>query len=104
MNVSGILVVVPPERLAMATEELSRLDGIDVHHCDAASGRIVVTQEAETIHAEVDGLKRIKALPYVILAEMAYHCFEEDSDITGAIPPELDELEGVNQVPPFLNK
>ncbi|MGD2056732.1 MAG: chaperone NapD [Gammaproteobacteria bacterium] len=104
MNVSGILVVVRPERVAAATDELARLDGIDVHHCDAASGRIVITQEAETIQAEVDGLKRIKALPYVILAEMAYHCFEEDRDITDVIPQELDELEGMNPVPPFLQE
>ena len=104
MNVSGILVVVRPERVAAATDELARLDGVDVHHCDAASGRIVITQEAETIQAEVDGLKRIKALPYVILAEMAYHCFEEDRDVAGGIPPELDELEGLNPVPAFLQE
>ncbi|MGD2057068.1 MAG: chaperone NapD [Gammaproteobacteria bacterium] len=104
MNVSGILVVVRPERVAFATEQLARLDGVDVHHCDAASGRIVITQEAETIQDEVDALKRIKALPYVILAEMAYHCFEEDREITAAIPPELDELEGMNPVPPFLQE
>ena len=103
MNVSGILVVVPADHVSASIEALSRLDGIEVYQSDPETGRIVVTQEAETIHAEVEGLKRIKALPHVILAEMVYHCFEEDGDLVETIPPELDELEGVEQIPPFLN-
>jgi len=78
MNVSGILVVVPPEYIDFMVEKLNQLEGITVHHRDDSSGRIVITQEAEHIHDEVDGLKRIKALPHVVLAEMVYHCFEED--------------------------
>jgi nitrate reductase NapD len=104
MNVSGILVVVPAECLASAIEALNRLDGVDVHQYDAQTGRIVVTQEAEGIQAEVDGLKRIKALPHVILAEMVYHCFEDDSELLEAVPRELDEPVGVCEVPPYLNK
>ena len=105
MNVSGILVVVSPEHIAALIWWLvlrpARLNGVEVHHRDMATGRIIVTQEAETIQAEVDGLKRIKALPHVILAEMVYHCFEEDSDLSGGIPP---ELEGMDPVPSILNK
>jgi nitrate reductase NapD len=101
MNVSGILVVVSPEHIAALIEALGHLNGVEVHHRDMATGRIIVTQEAETIQAEVDGLKRIKALPHVILAEMVYHCFEEDSELSGGIPP---ELEGMDPVPSILNK
>ncbi len=106
MNVSGILVVVPPEHLPSCIDTLSRLDGVDVHYQDAESGRIVVTQEAENIAAEVEGLKRIKALPHVILAEMVYHCFEDDSEIIEGIPAEFSETGDPNggYVPPFLNK
>jgi nitrate reductase NapD len=104
MNVSGILVIVPAEHLASAIEALNRLDGVDVHQYDVQTGRIVVTQEAEGIQAEVDGLQRIKALPHVILAEMVYHCFEDDSELMEAVPRELEELAGLSQVPPYLNK
>ena len=104
MNVSGILVVVPAERLASAIEALNRLDGVDVHQHDVRTGRIVVTQEAEGIQAEVEGLKRIKALPDVILAEMVYHCFEDDSELVTSVPPELDALAEVAGVPPYPNK
>jgi nitrate reductase NapD len=72
-------------------ETLEQLEGVDVHYSDPDSGRIVVTQEAETIAAEVEGLKRIKALPRVILAEMVYHCFENDSELMEGMPPEFSE-------------
>ncbi len=103
MNISGILVVTTPEHTSNVIERLQELDGIDVHHVDAASGRIVITQEAETINDEVAGLKRIRALPHIILAEMSYHNFEEDRELLETIPPELDD-EGLDtdHVPAFL--
>ena len=104
MNISGILVVVPPERREQAVLELAALPGVDVHHTDPATGRIVITQEGETSGAEVDGLKRIKALQYVVLAEMVHHRFEDSSEIIDAIPSELEEDDGLARVPPFLNE
>jgi nitrate reductase NapD len=84
--------------------ELNQMDGIDVHHIDAATGRIVITQEAESINAEVDGLKRIRALPGIILAEMSYHNFEDDTELLQGIPAELDgEDLDTSSVPEFLN-
>ena len=81
--------------------ELNQMDGIDVHHIDAASGRIVITQEAESISAEVEGLKRIRALPGIILAEMSYHNFEDDQELVDAIPADLDDEANI---PEYLNK
>ena len=95
MNISGILVVVSPQRVESMVDQLSGLDGIDVHHIDAATGRIVITQEAATIRDEVDGLKRIQALPGIILAEMSYHNFEDDSELLQGIPEDLDDTDNV---------
>jgi nitrate reductase NapD len=105
MNISGILVVVAPEKVDSTIESLNAMDGIDVHHIDRPSGRIVITQEAEAIHDEVDGLKRIRALPGIILAEMSYHNFEEDAENVTHIPEELDSeiLETVNKTPSYLD-
>jgi nitrate reductase NapD len=80
VNLSGILVVVPPSEVAASIAALSDLPGVDVHHVDAGSGRIIVTQEGDTVHEEVERLKTIKALPGVILAEMVYHHLEEDKE------------------------
>ena len=105
MNISGILVIVSPQRVESMVDQLNGLDGIDVHHIDAASGRIVITQEAASIKDEVDGLKRIRTLPGIILAEMSYHNFEDDTELLQGIPAGLDEedLDGV-RVPEYLNQ
>jgi nitrate reductase NapD len=105
MNISGILVIVSPQRVVSMVDHLNSLDGIDVHHIEAATGRIVITQEAETIHNEVDGLKRIRALPGIILAEMSYHNFEDDNELLDAIPAELDDENlDTAKVPAYLNE
>ena len=101
MNISGILVIVSPQRVDSMVTELNQMDGIDVHHIDAASGRIVITREAESISAEVEGLKRIRALPGIILAEMSYHNFEDDQELVDAIPADLDDEANI---PEYLNK
>ena len=61
MNLSGILVAVPPDAIETIATQLDELPGVTVYHRDDPTGRIIVVQEAETVHAEVDGLRRIKA-------------------------------------------
>lgn len=80
MNISGILVVVPPQRMESSIASLNALAGVSVHHTDHGTGRIVVTQEAESVSAEVEGLRRIQALPDVILAELVYHYFDDAAE------------------------
>ena len=99
MNLSSILVVTLSEKIEQTINSLKSLPGIDVHHCDRATGRIVITQEADNITAEVDGLKHIKTMPYIILAEMVNHYFENDEEAHTHIPSELDEFEGIPDVP-----
>ena len=96
MNLSGILVIVPPECIKSSVSALNALPGVEVYHIDESSGRIVVVQEAETIDAEVEGLKRIKQLPDIILAEMVHHHFEDDKDLVTDIPKELDDITGLD--------
>ena len=66
----------------------------------------MVTQEADNVSAEVDGLKRIKALPHIIVAEFVNHWFEEDQEMVSEIPPDLDDFEGLRhaRVPDYLHK
>lgn len=80
MNLSGILVVVPPERLSECAADLQTLPGVEVHHTDPATGRLIVVQEADDVDAEMAGLIAIKARPHVRLAEMVYHYFANEGD------------------------
>jgi nitrate reductase NapD len=101
MNISGILVVVPTIDVATSIEALSALPGVDVHHVDKKTGRIIVTQEAVSISEEIACLKKLKALPQVVLAEMVYHHFEDDREIIDGIPAELDH-ETLGVIPSLL--
>lgn len=81
MNLSAILVLAPRDRLDACAAALDELPGVEVHHRDPATGRLILTQEAETVADEVDGFRRIQAQPQVIAAELVYHWFEEDESL-----------------------
>ena len=101
MNLSSILLVVPPEHLEAMIPELNAREGLEVHHSDPKTGRLILTQEAESIGDEVNGLRILKQLPNVVLAEMLEHHFEDDQEIIDGIPPELED-EALPPVPSFL--
>jgi len=86
-----------PEHIDEAVATVGALENVEVYHVDRQKARFVVVQEAESIDAEVDGLKRIKKLPQVLLAEMVYHYFAEDGQLMSDVPMELDTLEALNR-------
>lgn len=87
MNLSGIVVAVPPGKLDEGIIALNAINNVEVHQSDASSGQIVIVQEAENVNKEIDGLKFIKSLPMVTYAEMVYHYIADDLD-SEAIQPE----------------
>lgn len=105
MNLSGILVVAKPEWQAQVVAALRDLDQVEVHQVDEATGRIIAIQEAADINEEIAGVKRIKALPHVLVAEMVYHYIADDDQLYDEIPAELvDKDEGeACAVPAYLN-
>ncbi len=104
MNLSGILVAARPEWLSRVVADLTALPGVEVHQVDEATGRIVVVQEAADIPAEIEGLKRIKALPHVVIAEMVYHYLADDRHVYADLPPELSAQDSqAGAVPAYLN-
>lgn len=79
MNLSGILVTADPSQIDPVLQALGSLPGLEVHQHDAATGRIVVVQEAPCIDDEVSGFMRIRSLPHVLNVDLVCHCFEEDA-------------------------
>ena len=104
MNLSAILVVTTPTGVEACIALLNSQPGISVHHSDPVTGKIMLTQEAESIDAEIEGLKRIKALAGVSMAEMISHYFEDDESLATRIPADLDSFQGMGELPDFLNK
>ena len=95
MNISGIVVTALPEKVAEVARSLSALAGLEVFQTDVASGKLVVVQEAPSVGTEVEGFKRIRALPHVIAVDLVQHYFEHDNELIQAIPDELNGLEGI---------
>lgn len=60
-------------------EQLGGLPGVEVAQSDAATGRIVVVQEAPDIGAEVAAFGRIRALPHVINVDLVCHCLGDEA-------------------------
>ncbi|MEN8207266.1 MAG: chaperone NapD [Pseudomonadota bacterium] len=107
MNLSGILIVSTPSAIDTLIDTLNAMPDLEVHHVDRDNSKMIVVQEAESIHDEVAGLKKIKKLPGIVLAEMVYHYFAEDDSLAPeSIPDDLDEYTGLRQsvVPPYLNE
>ena len=106
MNLSGILVVSTPTAINGLIDTLNAMPGIEVHNIDRDSSRMIVVQEAESVHDEIAGLKKIKKLPGIVLADMVYHYFGDDKSLSPEeIPDDLDEFTGLHQsvVPAYLN-
>jgi len=93
MNLSGIVVAVPPHKLQDGIAALNALAHVEVHQYDQQSGQIVIVQEAENIHQEVEGLKKIKALPMVTYAEMVYHYMAEDDSLNVMPSDDIDDTQ-----------
>jgi len=93
MNLSGIVVAVPPAKVNEGVAALNAINNIEVHQADESSGQIVIVQEADNVNLEIDGLKKIKALPMVTYAEMVYHYVADDQN-PDVIPP--DDIDSIN--------
>ena len=72
-SVAGLLVRTLPADLPAVTARLSALAGVDVHHKEGATGRLVVTLETADIDDEQEGLERVRREAGVISAELVYH-------------------------------
>lgn len=103
MNLSGILVMLSPDNFTVGLDELTALTGVEVYQSDPETGRVVVVQEAENIGAEVQGIKRIKELPHVRLAEMVYHYIADDNDVLDTSSEEFARMSEDLKVPAYLN-
>ena len=108
MNLSGIAVSMSPQDYAETVTRIEGLSGVEVHYRDPAGARVVLVQEAETVDAEVEGLKQIKAIPGVVVAELVYHYFADDPNLddpasTWMTRPPPNSMKQAASVTPFCN-
>lgn len=80
MNLSAILVTTTPDNTLNMIETLNNIQNIEVFHHDKKSGEIIIIQKAKAIHKEVYDLKKIKALPGIIMTKIVEYYFDKDID------------------------
>ncbi len=97
MNISSIVVLVNPEHEPGIIETIKKSDFCEFH-LSSGDGRIVVTFEGDSIEEEMESLKKLKAIPGIISAEMVYSYTEDELD------QERDKLEVAPEYPDWLNK
>lgn len=72
-SISGVVVRATRDDLSQVAARLARLPGVDVHHLDPTTGRIVITLEADRQGDDGDCLERLRGEPGVLSAELVYH-------------------------------
>ena len=77
MNYSSVVITLGAESRALTA--LSALEGLEVHHVDEASRRVVAVIEAETTGLEADVFERIRRTEGVIDVSLHAHYFEDEA-------------------------
>ena len=82
-SVAGIIVRTLPGDVPGVIARLSALPGVDVHHHETASGRLVITLEATELDDDRKGLERVRGELGVASADLVYHYVEPPNEIEG---------------------
>lgn len=72
-TIAGILVRTRTADLAALTKGLSALPGVEVHHREPESGRLVITLETASVDDQRRGLDAVRRQTGVISAELVFH-------------------------------
>ena len=78
LSISGLYVVVEASECESCVRAINALPGMEVHQVDRPSGRMVVVED--TPEREGEGLKQIRQIPHVQLAELVYHYVDEQTE------------------------
>ncbi len=81
---SGVLIIVSPERLEPCARDLDALEGVEVHYRHPESGRLVAVLEGRSADDHLEMLRRIQAVPGVLVAAPVYHYFDDPPNAAGA--------------------
>ena len=79
MNYSSVVITLGAGAESRALKALSALEGLEVHHGDEASRRVVAVIEAETTGLEADVFERIRRTEGVIDVSLHAHYFEDEA-------------------------
>jgi len=80
MNVSSIIVKTLTENYDSVWTNLQECDICEVHFGDKEKGVIIITIEGECVEEEIEKLRRIETMPFIISADMHMSYCEDEID------------------------
>lgn len=89
MNVSSVIVRAAKQRIESVINEINAIDFCEVHFFDPG-GKIVATIEGESIHHQMERMKKIQDLPDVLSVNVSYTYCEDE--VAGAV----EEMNGIS--------
>ncbi len=87
LHISSLIVYAAPGRVARLAEAIAALPGAEVHGSAAASGKLIVTLEADSAAAMDAAVAHLQRLDGVLSAVLVYQC----ADSVDAMNEELPE-------------
>ena len=90
-SIAGVVVRVTPDALTQVAAGLAGLPGVDVHHLEATTGRVVITLETDRQDDEGNRLERLRREPGVLSAELVYHYVEPPGSGSGSHDGSIQE-------------
>ncbi|KPJ99762.1 MAG: hypothetical protein AMK71_09205 [Nitrospira bacterium SG8_35_4] len=85
MNISSVVVRAAKENIERVMNDINAVEFCEVHFFDA-SGKIVATIEGESIHEQMECMKKIQGLPDVFSVNLSYSYCEDE------IAESIDEM------------
>ena len=73
MHTSGILVLSHPVDVSGCVQGLESLPGVEVHHVEKVTWRMIVVLETDTLEEQEEGLRKIQQLDRVLNAALVNH-------------------------------
>jgi len=80
MNISSIIIKTRPENYDAVWLNLQESDICDVHFGDKEKGIIIITIEGECVEEEIEKVRKLEEMPFVISADMHMSYCEEELD------------------------
>ena len=75
-SISGVVIRAGVDDLPQVAARLAGLPGVDVHHLEASTGRVVITLETSDHEHEEACLERVRRETGVLSAELVCHYVE----------------------------
>ena len=80
MNISSIIVKTLPKNYDAVWLNLKECDFCEVHFGEKEKGVIIITIEGENVEEEIEKLRKIEEMPFIISADMHMSYCEEELD------------------------